>query len=151
MWPAEGAVAQQIVGMVARAGIIWMASDEEVLARSLDQTAFARNSQEVVQEADTLYRPYIVSSRDDQMYIIFRDKVISDKVGFTYSGMDGAEAAADFLQRLHFQVRWARFSRKHLLQIGLNILARLVRECGQDEVFDHCLDVFHHHHIPLSK
>jgi hypothetical protein len=35
MWPAEGSVAQQIVQMVASAGIRWMATDEDVLARSL--------------------------------------------------------------------------------------------------------------------
>jgi len=100
MWPAEGSVAQEIVGMVARAGIQWMASDEEVLARSLGQTAFARNSQETVQDADALYRPYTVSSRDDSMYIVFRDKVISDKVGFTYSGTPGQAAAQDFINRI---------------------------------------------------
>jgi alpha-amylase/alpha-mannosidase (GH57 family) len=100
MWPAEGAVAQGIVGMVARQGIRWMASDEEVLARSLGQASYARNSQEVVADADALYRPYRVSSRDDQMYIIFRDKVISDKVGFTYSGTPGEAAAADFVSRI---------------------------------------------------
>jgi alpha-amylase/alpha-mannosidase (GH57 family) len=100
MWPAEGAVAQGIVGMVAREGIQWMASDEEVLARSLGRASFARNSQEVVADADALYRPYQVSSRNDQMYIIFRDKVISDKVGFTYSGTPGEAAAADFVSRI---------------------------------------------------
>ncbi len=100
MWPAEGAVAQGIVGMVAQAGLRWMASDEEVLARSLGRTAFTRNSQEVVQQADALYRPYIVRSRDRQMYIIFRDKVISDKVGFTYSGSSGTAAAQDFIRRI---------------------------------------------------
>jgi alpha-amylase/alpha-mannosidase (GH57 family) len=100
MWPAEGAVAQGIVGMVARAGIQWMASDEEVLARSLGKTSFARNSREVVQDADALYRPYVVSSRGDQMYIIFRDKAISDKVGFTYSGTPGLAAAKDFVNRI---------------------------------------------------
>jgi alpha-amylase/alpha-mannosidase (GH57 family) len=100
MWPAEGAVAQGIVWMVARQGIQWMASDEEVLARSLGQASFARNSQETVVDADTLYRPYQVSSRDNQMYIIFRDKVISDKVGFTYSGTPGEVAAADFVNRI---------------------------------------------------
>ena len=100
MWPAEGSVAQEIVGMVARAGLQWMASDEEVLARSLGQTAFTRSSQDVVQEADALYRPYIVSSRGDQMYIVFRDKTISDKVGFTYSGTPGKAAAADFVKRI---------------------------------------------------
>jgi alpha-amylase/alpha-mannosidase (GH57 family) len=100
MWPAEGAVAQEIVGMVARAGITWMASDEEVLARSLGETGFDRNSKETVQQADTLYRPYIVSSRDDSMYIVFRDKVVSDKVGFTYSGVSGTAAAKDFVSRM---------------------------------------------------
>ncbi len=102
MWPAEGAVAQEIVGMVARAGITWMASDEEVLARSLARqgTAFSRDSDEVVQDANALYRPYVVSSRDDSMYIVFRDKVISDKVGFTYSGTPGEAAAQDFVNRI---------------------------------------------------
>jgi alpha-amylase/alpha-mannosidase (GH57 family) len=100
MWPAEGAVSQGIVNMVARTGIQWMASDEEVLARSLGQTAFSRNSSEVVQEADALYRPYVVSSRDNEMYIVFRDKVISDKVGFTYSGTPGRAAAKDFVHRI---------------------------------------------------
>jgi len=100
MWPAEGSVAQEIVGMVARAAIQLMASDEEVLARSLGKTSFARSGQEVVQNADALYRPYIVSSRDDQMYIIFRDKVISDKVGFTYSGSPGLAAAQGFVNRI---------------------------------------------------
>ncbi len=100
MWPAEGSVAQGIVGMIAREDLLWMASDEEVLARSLGQASFGRDSQEVVQEADALYRPYLVSSRDDQMYIVFRDKVISDKVGFTYSGTPGAAAAQDLISRL---------------------------------------------------
>ncbi len=100
MWPAEGAVAQEIVGMVAREGILWMASDEEVLARSLGKAAFSRNSQEVVQAADDLYRPWVVSGRDHSMYIIFRDKVISDKVGFTYSGVSGTAAAQDFVKRI---------------------------------------------------
>ncbi|MBC7262076.1 MAG: hypothetical protein H5T63_08685, partial [Chloroflexi bacterium] len=60
MWPAEGAVAQQIVKMVSDAGVIWMASGEQVLARSLGMDGFTRNSKDVVQEADQLYRPYYV-------------------------------------------------------------------------------------------
>ena len=100
MWPAEGAVAQGIVDMVAMAGLQWMASDEEVLARSLGETAFARDSTEVVQNADALYRPYIVSSQNRQMYIVFRDKVISDKVNFAYSGTPGSDAAMDFVNRI---------------------------------------------------
>ncbi|HSN77992.1 MAG TPA: glucodextranase DOMON-like domain-containing protein [Anaerolineae bacterium] len=100
MWPAEGAVAQEIVNMVGNAGIQWMATDEEVLARSLGQTGFPRSAQDTVQEADTLYRPYIASTANHEVYTLFRDKVISDKVGFTYSGTPGKEAARDFVDRI---------------------------------------------------
>ena len=102
MWPAEGAVAQEIVKMVSDAGLLWMASGEQVLARSLGIDAFTRDSQETVQEADLLYRPYYVRYRDERpVAIVFRDLVISDKVGFTYSGMPGKTAARDFLERVH--------------------------------------------------
>jgi alpha-amylase/alpha-mannosidase (GH57 family) len=100
MWPAEGAVAQEIVNMVGNAGIQWMATDEEVLARSLGQSGFARNAEDTVQDAATLYRPYIASTPNQQVYTLFRDKVISDKVGFTYSGTPGQEAARDFVDRI---------------------------------------------------
>jgi alpha-amylase/alpha-mannosidase (GH57 family) len=102
MWPAEGSVAQGIVSMVAGAGLEWMASDEEVLARSLpDLTAFTRDGQDVVQQADALYRPYAVrGTRGGPVAILFRDHLLSDKVGFEYSGMPGDAAAADFIERL---------------------------------------------------
>lgn len=102
MWPAEGAVAQLIVTMVSQAGIQWMASDEEVLAYSLQMPGFSRDGQETLQEADVLYRPYYVSDgRNPPVAIVFRDRVLSDKVGFTYSGSDGELAAQDFVNRLH--------------------------------------------------
>ncbi len=102
MWPAEGSVAQEIVTMVARNGIQWMASDEGVLANSLGFDSFTRNANETVVDADTLYRPYYVEGRQGgPVAMVFRDVVISDKVGFTYSGMDGDLAAADFINRIH--------------------------------------------------
>ncbi len=102
MWPAEGAVAQAMVNMVGRAGLRWMASDEGVLARSLGMEGFTRNGDDVVQQADALYRPYAVQGADGiPVAIFFRDHLLSDKVGFTYSGLPGDVAAADFIQRLH--------------------------------------------------
>jgi alpha-amylase/alpha-mannosidase (GH57 family) len=102
MWPAEGAVAQEIVSMVSQAGIQWMASDEGVLANSLGFPSFTRDSQEVVTAPDQLYRPYYVQGRrGGPVAIVFRDRMISDMVGFTYSGQPGAAAAADFINRIH--------------------------------------------------
>jgi hypothetical protein len=64
--------------------------------------SFTRDSKEVVNEADTLYRPYYVQSKQgDPVAIVFRDIVISDKVGFTYSGVSGTAAAKDFINRIH--------------------------------------------------
>ncbi len=101
MWPAEGSVSQEIVKMVSDAGVQWMASGEQVLARSIGLDGFTRNSKDVIQEADQLYRPYYVQQGDGRpVLMVFRDLLISDKVGFTYSGTPGQEAAADLLQRL---------------------------------------------------
>lgn len=101
MWPAEGAVAQQIVKIVSDAGIVWMASGEQVLAKSIGLESFTRDANDVVQQADQLYRPYYVREGDGRpVGMVFRDLTISDMIGFRYSGMDGAVAAKDFMARL---------------------------------------------------
>lgn len=102
MWPAEGSVAQEIVTMVANNGIQWMASDEGVLANSLGFESFVRDENELVVEAEKLYRPYYVQGKEgDRVAMVFRDVFLSDKIGFTYSGMDGEAAALDFINRIH--------------------------------------------------
>ena len=79
-----------------------MASDEGVLAASLGKDSFTRDAKEVVTEPDVLYRPYYVQSKQgNPVAMIFRDVVISDKVGFTYSGVSGTTAAKDFINRIH--------------------------------------------------
>jgi len=101
LWPGEGAVAQDIVKMVADAGFTWMATGEHVLAKSLGMDGFTRDSQEVVQEADALYRPYYVRYQDGpQVAVFFRDLRLSDLIGFEYSQWDGEKAADDLIARL---------------------------------------------------
>ena len=101
LWPGEGSVAQEIVGLVADAGYKWMQTGEPVLAKSLGIDTFTRDSKELVQEADDLYRPYYVSDdKGNQVGIFFRDWTLSDKIGFTYSGMNGEAAADDLIGRL---------------------------------------------------
>lgn len=101
LWPGEGAVAEEIVPLVADAGYHWMATGEPVLAASLGMSNFTRNAQETVQEADILYRPYYVQGEQgENVAVFFRDGVLSDKVGFTYSQTPGKQAAADLMARL---------------------------------------------------
>ncbi len=102
MWPSEGSVAEGMISMVNAAGIEWMASDEGVLAHSIGLDSFTRDGNETVVEADRLYRPYNVQGANrGPVAMFFRDRIISDKVGFTYSGISGAAAADDFIDRIH--------------------------------------------------
>lgn len=94
MWPAEGAVAQAVAPHFKQAGIRWIASDEGVLATSL-RTAVRR--QERVVRPDLLYRPYQIQ---DGPAIVFRDRKLSDDIGFRYGRMDGRKAAQDLLRQL---------------------------------------------------
>jgi len=124
LWPGEGAVAQEIVLLAADAGYQWMASGEPVLAASLGMANFSRSAQETVLEADTLYRPYYVRGEDgERMAVFFRDAVLSDKIGFTYSQTDGEQAAADLMQRLEnirAQLKKENASGAHIVSIILD-------------------------------
>src|SRR6202158_3937966 len=59
MWPSEMAEGESVVGLAVKAGIDWMISDEEVLARSLDSN-FYRDGEGRVNAPDQLYRPFKV-------------------------------------------------------------------------------------------
>jgi alpha-amylase/alpha-mannosidase (GH57 family) len=91
LWPSEGSVSDAMVPLVAEAGFSWMATDEEILARSLSRT--------FVRDAD-LYRPYAVGTGAAGVACGFRDHLLSDLVGFTYSSWDAQAAADDFVRRI---------------------------------------------------
>ncbi|HEY9856597.1 MAG TPA: glucodextranase DOMON-like domain-containing protein [Stenomitos sp.] len=94
MWPAEGSVAQAVAPHFKQAGIRWIASDEGVLAQSLKVKL---RSQDRVVRPDLLYRPYQIA---DGPAIVFRDRKLSDDIGFVYGRMDGRQAARDLLKQL---------------------------------------------------
>ena len=52
-----------MVPLVARAGFRWMATDEEILARSLGR-GFTRDGDGNVEQPERLYRPYRVGASD---------------------------------------------------------------------------------------
>lgn len=99
MWPAEGSVAQYMVGMTARAGVQWMVTDEGILANSLGLD-FTRLAGGVPMNATALYRPYTVGKNNETLTIFFRDATLSNKVSFDYSQISSQEAVSDFMTRL---------------------------------------------------
>ena len=99
LWPSEGSVSDAMVPLVDAAGFRWMATDELILARTLGIT-FTRDSRGQVEQPEHLYTPYIVRAGDATVACTFRDHVLSDLIGFTYSGWAAEAAADDFVARL---------------------------------------------------
>jgi alpha-amylase/alpha-mannosidase (GH57 family) len=109
LWPSEGSVSDAIVPLVASAGFKWMATDEQILARSLD-LSLTRNQYGYLEQPERLYTPYRIRVGGSEVACAFRDHALSDMIGFNYSGWDSEAAASHFLQRLseagrHYSLR----------------------------------------------
>jgi alpha-amylase/alpha-mannosidase (GH57 family) len=98
LWPSEGSVSDEVLRLAAEEGFAWTATDEGVLGRSRQMDFTRRNG--TVEGGSELYRPHVFSSQGRSISIFFRDRQLSDLVGFVYSGMDSQAAAADLHQRI---------------------------------------------------
>ena len=87
LWPSEGAVSCEIVPLITKQGFRWFATDEIILYKS----------KKITKRRD-LYKPY----RLGKVNVIFRDHVLSDLIGFTYSSMKTEDAVNDFMSRVRY-------------------------------------------------
>jgi len=87
LWPSEQSVSEAVISPIADTGIKWMISDEMVLEKS----GFD------VSDNNILCKPYIVEDGGKEINMIFRDRVISDRIAWQYGKMDAAAAVDDFL------------------------------------------------------
>ncbi|MBI5787631.1 MAG: glycoside hydrolase [Candidatus Schekmanbacteria bacterium] len=99
MWPSEGSVCEEIIPLIARQGIKWIATDEQILAKSLD-TLLDRDGNNIPHAPELLYQPYWIEKGGQRLNMIFRDHLLSDLIGFNYSRMDSKDAASDMVARL---------------------------------------------------
>ena len=90
LWPSEGAVSDEALALAAHAGFTWAASDNGVLARTLNRDA----------GVDVTYKSYLWDQNGRKMRMIFRDRYLSDLIGFEYSRMSAHDAAGHFLDRI---------------------------------------------------
>lgn len=97
-WPSEGSVSEHILPLLAEAGIEWIASDEQILMHSIESGPVYEKARWC---AEHLYAAYQRTSNGSNIGIVFRDHVLSDLIGFSYSRVSADEASDDFLRRLH--------------------------------------------------
>ena len=90
-WPAEGSVSDRAIKIYFRAGVKWIATDEEILNRT---TGKFRESE--FYGGDHLYRAYRIAD----VNIFFRDHILSDLIGFVYNRWSIDRAINDFIMRL---------------------------------------------------
>jgi len=86
LWPSEGALSLATCQELTRAGFNLTFTDESLLWKSLDQPA----------SLELLYQPFDCSS----VNILFRDRELSDLIGFEYHRWPANEAVSDFIRRL---------------------------------------------------
>jgi len=90
LWPSEGSVSDEALALAASCGFTWAASDNGVLARTLNRDG----------GADVTYKAYVWQQEGHSMRMIFRDHYLSDLIGFEYSRMNAVDAAGHFLERI---------------------------------------------------
>jgi alpha-amylase/alpha-mannosidase (GH57 family) len=94
-WPSEGAVSPEAAAAIFKSGLEWFASDEAVLARSAG-VELKRDDIGALLEPALLYRPY----RTGGGTAIFRDRELSDRIGFMYGDLTPHDAVGDMIWKL---------------------------------------------------
>ena len=91
MWPSEEGVSEHILPFIIEAGIKWIVTDEAILFKSLK-----------IKKRDTklLYQPHLLNRKAGALNIVFRDRNLSDMIGFLYHGMKEADAVDNFMSHL---------------------------------------------------
>ncbi len=89
MWPPEGSVSPEAVAAYRSEDIAWLATDEGNLWRSLGEGGASGHP------GGALFQPW----RFEGVDLVFRDRELSDRIGFSYAFVDAPGAVADLLGR----------------------------------------------------
>jgi hypothetical protein len=88
MWPSEGSVSPEVVELLAAEGVRWCATDQGNLERSELEGSAAGGPLH--------HRPWAAGS----LAVFFRDRDLSDRIGFRYARSDPQESAQDLVERI---------------------------------------------------
>ena len=94
LWPSEGSVCPELLPLLPKVGLRWLATDEGILARSFDAARQPWHRQQ------DLYQPYLAGPEGQEVTLLFRDRDLSDAFGFVYQKTTPETALDDVLRRL---------------------------------------------------
>ncbi|MDD5044164.1 MAG: glycoside hydrolase family 57 protein [Candidatus Omnitrophica bacterium] len=90
MWPSEESVSEHILPFIIQSGIKWIVTDEAVLFKSITKKRSGK----------VLYQPYRLKRKDGELNIVFRDRNLSDLIGFIYHRWKTEDAVNNFMMHL---------------------------------------------------
>lgn len=97
MWPGEGSVAEEVVQHFVEHGVVWLATDQQVMEKSGGNPGGAP------------VRPFVVDtdkvkgnggSSSDELAVYFRNTQQSNDMGFKYQSLSGEDAANDLVKNV---------------------------------------------------
>lgn len=91
MWPSEEAVSKHILPLIKGAGINWIVTDEAILFKSIKRK---------FRDTKLIYKPHRIDLEEGALHIVFRDRNLSDLIGFEYHHWDAAAAVNDFMNHM---------------------------------------------------
>ena len=94
MWPSEGSVSPEVIDLLAACGVRWCATDQGVLERSEIELGSP-----LPDAYPPYYHPYL-GGAERAVTVLFRDRELSDRIGFRYARSEPREAAEDLVSRI---------------------------------------------------
>jgi alpha-amylase/alpha-mannosidase (GH57 family) len=100
MWPGEGSVAEEVVQHFVQAGVLWVATDQQVMEKSGLWPGGAPVSPFVV---DTDKATSGSGDGQGRLGVFFRNTDMSNDIGFKYQGLTGQQATDDLVANVQAQ------------------------------------------------
>ncbi|MFH1011327.1 MAG: glycoside hydrolase [bacterium] len=90
LWPSEGSLSEEALALICASGFQWTATDEENLYRSRLETG----------QVSDAFASFLFRANGREIRLFFRDRKLSDAIGFQYARNAAADSVADFCGRL---------------------------------------------------
>lgn len=93
VWPSEGSLSEDVITLLISIGVKYVLTDEDILRKSLELSHGERGTF----SPRKLYSVHQMYRGGKQISLFFRDKKLSDKIGFEYYNWDTTSAVNDFI------------------------------------------------------